>query len=203
MCLAPCFKGCTDNEYSAEVNRVQAYFDSGGESLVRQFSSERDSASKDLDFEGAAAVHARLEKIKPILSQLPEAVQRLDQLSALMVQSSRIADCVTFFRIDAGYLSGPLTFSIQPSEHTKSQSMESRVLQAVQSFAQVKRRPAIEIMEHLALFKRWYYRGSRLGEIFFADHKGELPMRRIVRGISRVYRGEKPEVEANQRSGTS
>ena len=28
MCLAPCFKGCADEEYSAEVNGVQAYFDS-------------------------------------------------------------------------------------------------------------------------------------------------------------------------------
>jgi len=203
MCLAPCFKGCTDNEYSAEVNRVQAYFESGGESLVREFSSERDSASKDLDFENAAAIHARLEKLKPVLSQLPEAVHRLDQLSAVIVQPSHIDDCVTFFRIDAGYLSGPLTFSIQPSEHKKSQSMESRVLDAVHSFPQVKRRPALEIMEHLALFKRWYYRGSRLGEIFFADQKGELPMRRVVRGISRVYRGEKPELEAKQGGGAS
>jgi hypothetical protein len=48
-------------------------------------------------------------------------------------------------------------------------------------------------MEHLAILKRWYYRGTRVGEIFFADDKGELPMRRIVRGISRVFRGEKSE----------
>jgi hypothetical protein len=33
-----------------------------------------------------------------------------------------------------------------------------------------------------------------MGEIFFVDDKGALPLRRIVRGISRVYRGEKPEV---------
>src|SRR6266700_3454028 len=26
MCLAPCFKGCTDQDYAAEVARVQAYF---------------------------------------------------------------------------------------------------------------------------------------------------------------------------------
>jgi len=45
MCLAPCFKGCSDQEYSAEVNRVQAFFDSGGESLAREFSGQRDSAS--------------------------------------------------------------------------------------------------------------------------------------------------------------
>jgi len=48
-------------------------------------------------------------------------------------------------------------------------------------------------MEHLAILKRWYYRGSRIGEIFFADEKGELPMRRIVRGISRVFKGEAAE----------
>jgi hypothetical protein len=53
-------------------------------------------------------------------------------------------------------------------------------------------------MEHLALLKRWYYRNSRIGEIFFADSGGELPMRRIVRGISRVYRGERPETENPQ-----
>ena len=54
----------------------------------------------------------------------------------------------------------------------------------------------METMEHLALLKRWYYRGSRIGEIFFADSKGDLPMRRVVRGISRVFRGEKPETDA-------
>jgi hypothetical protein len=57
-------------------------------------------------------------------------------------------------------------------------------------------------MEHLALLKRWYYRGSRMGEVFFADAKGELPMRRIVRGISRVFRGEKAEAEVKPPEGT-
>jgi excinuclease UvrABC nuclease subunit len=38
MCLAPCFKGCSDEDYRAEVSRVQAYFDTGGESLVREIS---------------------------------------------------------------------------------------------------------------------------------------------------------------------
>ena len=71
--------------------------------------------------------------------------------------------------------------------------MESRVQAALDSFPLAKARGALETMEHLALLKRWYYRGTRTGEIFFADAKGELPMRRIVRGISRVFRGEKPE----------
>ena len=194
MCLAPCFKGCTDEEYAAEVSRVQAYFDSAGDSLLRQFSAERETASANLAFEDAAALHARVEKLKPVLGQLPEIVQRLDRTSALMIQRSHLAGSVVFFRIESGRISGPIPFAIEPAEHTKSQSMESRVEETLASRVPAKAKSSLETMEHLALLKRWYYRSSRAGEIFFADAKGELPMRRIVRGISRVFRGEKPEV---------
>jgi excinuclease UvrABC nuclease subunit len=200
MCLAPCFKGCSDEEYGAEVNRVRVYFDSSGDSLTRELSAEREAASGRLAFEDAAAIHARAEKLKPIVSQLPEIVQPLDRLSALMIQPSHLAGSVAFFRIDAGKICGPISFSIQSAEHAKSQSMESRVQSALDSFAPVKAVAALETMEHLALLKRWYYRGTRTGEIFFADAKGELPMRRIVRGISRVFRGEKPEPETGKGS---
>jgi excinuclease ABC subunit C len=193
MCLAPCFKGCADEEYSAEVSRVQAYFDSGGESLLREFSTQRDAASSNLAFEDAAAIHVRLEKLKPILGQFPELVRRLDRLSALIVQPCHLAEAVTFFRVERGAISEPVLFSIQPAEHTKSQSMESRVLSVLDSFPPAKVRPALEIIEHLALLKRWYYRGSRIGEIFLTDDKSVFPMRRIVRGIGRVLRGEKRE----------
>jgi excinuclease ABC subunit C len=193
MCLAPCFKGCTDEEHTAEVGRVQTYFDSRGESLVREFSAQRDAASKNLGFEDAAAIHARLEKLKPVLSQLPEAVDRLDRFSALIVQPCHVPDSVAFFRIEAGHISGPLVFCIRAVEHAKSQSMESRVQDALRSFVPPKTKSVLETMEHLALFKRWYYRGSRIGEAFFADEAGKVPLRRVVRAISRVYRGEKPE----------
>jgi len=85
-------------------------------------------------------------------------------------------------------------FSIQPTEHTKSQSMESRVQLALDAIAHPPSGSALETMEHLAILRRWYYRGTRLGEIFLADERNSLPMRRIVRGISRVYRGEAPEI---------
>ena len=195
MCLAPCFKGCTDQAYRQEVERVQAYLDTGGLSLERELSQQREEASNNLDFENAAALHARVEKLRPVLGQLPEIVRRTDQLSGLMVQPSAAENSVTFFRIDAGCIGGPATFSIQSPEHTKSQSMESRVQQAVEAMPHTPAKTALEAMEHLAILRRWYYRGTRVGEIFLTDDKGMLPMRRIVRGISRVYRGEKPEVQ--------
>ena len=195
MCLAPCFKGCTDGEYAAEVKRVQDYFDSGGHSLLRELGDQRERASANLVFEAAAGIHARVEKLKPVVGALPEIVHRLDRLSALMIQRSQIEGCVAFFRIDTGRIAGPCTFNIQAPEREKSQSMEARVEEALQTLPAAAARPALETMEHLALLKRWYYRGSRAGEIFFADDRDELPMRRVVRGISRVFRGEKPEAE--------
>jgi hypothetical protein len=72
--------------------------------------------------------------------------------------------------------------------------MEARIQEALDSMPVSEGKTALEAMEHLAILKRWYYRGTRVGEIFFADEKGVLPMRRIVRGISRVYKGEKPEI---------
>ena len=203
MCLAPCFKGCSDEEYSAEVNRVQAYFDSGGESLAREFSAQREAASASLAFEDAAAIHVRLEKLRPVLSQFPEIVRRLDRLSALVIQPCHLADSVTLFRVKSGNISGPVVFPIQTVEHTKSQSMESRVLGVLDAFPPTKARTALETMEHLALLRRWYYRGRRVGEIFLADDKGVLPMRRIVRGIGRVLRGEGPEEELSRHAPTS
>src|SRR5262249_27647339 len=112
------------------------------------------------------------------------------------IQRSHNPSSVALFRIESGCILPPIAFSIAPSEHAKSQSMEARLQEAFRSAVPGKTSSALETMEHLALLKRWYYRGSRTGELFFADAKGELPMRRIVRGISRVLRGEKPQPEA-------
>jgi hypothetical protein len=194
MCLAPCFRGCTDDEYRAEVVRVESFLDSRGESLKRQMAAERDDASVKMEFETAAAIHARFDKLAPVLQQLPEFVRRIDQLHAVIVQKSRQSDSVALFRVDSGAIAGPLEFPISDPEHAKSQSMEARIQTALAIFPAAKPGSAIERMEHLAILKRWCYRGTRAGEIFFADPKGELPMRRLVRGIGRVYKGEAPEV---------
>jgi hypothetical protein len=193
MCLAPCFKGCTDEQYHAEVARVQSLFDTRGESTLRELSAERDEASSRLDFENAAVLHERIEKLKPVLGQVPEIVHRLDRLSGVMVQPGALPDSVALFRIDSAKIQGPMPLPIGVPERAASQSMEARIQEVLESIPSDELKTATEVMEHLAILKRWYYRSERSGEIFFADSRNVLPMRRIVRGVSRVYRGEKPE----------
>ncbi|HWC17066.1 MAG TPA: hypothetical protein VG498_08625 [Terriglobales bacterium] len=220
MCLAPCFAGCTRDEYLVEIGRVQSYLDTRGGSLVAQLEAERDSASAQLKFETASAVHARIEKAKAPWSGLPEIVGRADHLRAVIIQRSALEDHVAVFAYRDGLIHGPVQFDVQGIQHpnpasgssslfahphapapvpledpapkdaskVKPQTLEARVTEAL---SQLETRTAErgEIADHLALLKRWYYRSGKKGEIF-VTHTNELPLRRIVRGISRVYRGE-------------
>jgi len=206
MCLAPCFKGCTDEEYVAEVGRVQQYLESSGQSLVREIERQRDEASTNLDFEAASALHARLEKVKAAASQAPEIVRRLDELNGVMVQPSAERESVALFKIVAGRSCEPVALSVgkhADASHmaSKPQSMESRITEALAAVEPAKLRGALEWMEHLALLKRWYYRSVKTGELFLTDSDGELPMRRVVRGVSRVFRGEKPAGDLSETAG--
>jgi excinuclease UvrABC nuclease subunit len=205
MCLAPCFKGCSDEDYAAEVERVQQFFQSGGDSLVREIERQRDEASANLDFEGAAGQHARLEKVKAAVSQMPEIVRRLNELNGVMVQPSAERESVTLFKIVAGQICEPVALNVGRSEATrlasKPQSMESRIGDALAAVEPPKLRGALEWMEHLALLKRWYYRTAKVGELFLTDSAGELPMRRVVRGVSRVFRGERPTGDLSETAG--
>jgi excinuclease ABC subunit C len=208
MCLAPCFKGCTDEEYAAEVERVQQFFATRGQSLTREIEQQRDAASAKLDFEGAAALHARLEKVKAAVSQLPEIVRQLDDLNGVLVQPSAERESVALFKIVGGRICDPVALSVGKQAEvshlsSRPQSMEARITEALATVEQpgLRMLSALEWMEHLALLKRWYYRTSKTGELFLTESNGELPMRRVVRGVSRVVRGEKPSGDLSETAG--
>jgi excinuclease UvrABC nuclease subunit len=233
MCLAPCFKGCTDEVYAAEVARVQDYFDSGGKSLLQELESERERLSAELDFEAAAAQHAKVAKIKSILSACDDICSRLDRLDAVILQPSTDAKSISLFRFHGGELLGPVPVPMKSEgvepEHVESEDVESknresenlesknqqsatdsdnspqpapaeplsaqildrRIRAALESLEASGSSSAQRFSQELAILKRWYYRTHKVGEIFFTNDKGELPLRRIVRGATRVYRGEK------------
>jgi len=219
MCLAPCFKGCTDEAYFAETQRVEAFIGSRGESLIREIAAEREAASADLEFEKAAALHSKVEKIKDVAHEADEIVRRVDQLDAVIVQPALEEERVALFGYHRGMITGPAEFSVlgmalanpgsgQSSLHTQPMMLEpvpletstsaeppaptskpeTRLREAVERLKTDTKHSVTEQMENLALLKGWYYRGTRVGEIFFCE-KGEWPWRRMLNGVSRVYVG--------------
>jgi hypothetical protein len=86
MCLAPCFRGCTDERYAQEAERVREYFVSRGHLTIGQLEKERETASSALDFEKAAKLHQRIEKMRAIAQQAAPLVHAIADLDAIIVQ---------------------------------------------------------------------------------------------------------------------
>src|SRR5271157_1772447 len=86
MCLAPCFAGCTDAEYQTEVGRVVEFLDGQAKAVLRTLGEERARASEALEFEQAAKIHAKLEKITALIRQKSELARNLHDLHALVMQ---------------------------------------------------------------------------------------------------------------------
>ena len=76
MCLAPCYKGCTDERYAEEAAAVaelsgHARREQAGDSAQRSAKQ----ASANLEFETAAALHAQVQKVESVRALAPELVR--------------------------------------------------------------------------------------------------------------------------------
>ena len=116
-CLAPCFKGCSDERYGEESTAVRAFLRTLGASLVEALGRERDQASELMEFERAAEAHARLAKAEAVAAEAPDAVRSLAALDGVIVQASADAERVALFRLARGSLCGPALFSVEGMRH--------------------------------------------------------------------------------------
>ena len=108
MCLAPCFAGCSKEEYDAEVAHVVDTLATAGESLNEQLETEREAASAELDFERAAALHKRIEKVSLQMRALPEIARPIDRLDAVILQRAAEDKTIAVFPILRGLLKEPV-----------------------------------------------------------------------------------------------
>ncbi len=186
MCLAPCFGGCTDDDYHEEVARVVAFLDAEGQSLIRSLRAERAQASEALEFEQAAKLHRRLEKVHEVLKQKSGLVRNLRDLHAVIVVRGAEAKTAAFFRVRSGELRGPSTLSLD--ENVPSPIPLDRQLHALLDSlaAEDTPTPALPPWEHLSLLARWYYSSFRQGELLMLPANQEIPHARLIRLCRKV-----------------
>ncbi|MGB6545512.1 MAG: hypothetical protein WBE97_07790 [Candidatus Acidiferrales bacterium] len=195
MCLAPCFAGCTPQEYGDEVARVVAFLSTGGQSLAQELEAARDSASERQDFERARSVHRHIEKAEDVLRGLPELARRLEDLNAVVLQPATEPQAIAIFAVRAGRIAEP--FQLRFAElATQPRSAEEILREALNSdSAPPSRDNPRELEDHLALLSRWYYAKPRAGEIFFRTGPSTdgWPYRRILRACSRILAPAPPK----------
>jgi hypothetical protein len=123
MCLAPCYKGCTDERYAEEAMGVQDFLATRGESKLVVLRDEREAASARLAFEDAATLHAQVQKVEAVRALAPELVQPLSRLRAVILQPPAAGptvgnpldaaqpSAVAVFLYQSGMIRGPILFS--------------------------------------------------------------------------------------------
>lgn len=232
MCLAPCFAGCTKDEYDFEVARVVDALSTAGASLNAQLETERETASDALDFERAAALHKRIEKASAEMRALPEIARPINRLYAVILQRAADEKTIAVFPILGGLLKEPafLRFAELASDPQSVESilrgaldppMESQAAQqgspseesgsvkdALADSAKTAteqtglRSIPPELPDHLSLIARWFYSKPREGEILFRGT--DWPYRRILRACGRILAppAEQPPAQAPTESSS-
>src|SRR6202041_1501222 len=88
MCLAPCFKGCSDERYAEESVAVENFLATRGESQLVTLRARREQASADLAFESAAALHVQVQRVEAVHALAAELVRPLSKLRAIILQAA-------------------------------------------------------------------------------------------------------------------
>jgi excinuclease UvrABC nuclease subunit len=198
MCLGPCFGGCTKEDYDVEVNRLVEFLQTGGGSLRSAYEREREKASDDLDFERAAAVHKKLEKLEDALRAGPEIARSVRDLNAVILQRMGEEQTIGMFGLRGGRLAEP--FALRLGDTSQPRSAEETVRDYLESVMNAAppagnvRQLSTELGEHLRLVSRWFYSNPREGEIFLREK--DWPYRRILRACARLLAPPKAEGDA-------
>ena len=195
MCLAPCFAGCTKEEYDVEVRRLVQFLDTSGGSLRSTMEEERERASEQSDFERAAAWHKKVEKLDEILRGRPELTRRIQDLDAVILQPAAEEHTMGVYRVRGGRLAEPffLRFAEIASQPRSAEQIFREHFEAVSGAAEG------DLGEHLWLVARWYYSHPREGEIFFREK--DWPYRRILRACSRLLAPKTSQAETKPTPG--
>jgi len=197
MCLAPCFAACTKEEYDVEVQRLVSFLESGGTSLREDLESDRNSASEHLDYEKAALLHKKLDKLDDALRGQPELPRRLQDLNAVILQRAVADQSISAYQVRAGKIADPfeLSFATLPGEPRSAEQLLREHLDAPDDA------PSADLSEHLWLLARWFYSNPRHGEIFFRAKA--WPYRRMMRACARLLAPQDAANSAPQENASS
>jgi excinuclease ABC subunit C len=186
MCLAPCFAGCSAEEYASETTRVVDFLSTVGGSLQAELEHEREAASEAMDFEKAAAVHKRLDKVSEVLRGLAELARPIERLDAVIMQRAAEPETIAVFIVRRARIAEPFLLRFGPTAEPRSAEEILRERLGEPGTPDL----AEPLADHLSMIARWFYSKPRAGEIFYKEK--EWPLRRMVRACARLLAQGQP-----------
>jgi excinuclease UvrABC nuclease subunit len=187
MCLRPCQQAVGPDEYRSEVARLVEFLGTSGRSLVEPLASARDRFSEEMNFEEAARLHKRIEKIEQVAKLRDDLAADLERLCGVAVLPSLDPGAVELYFMLRGWWQAPVRFHADVA----GASIDHRLRETVAALPG-SGRGAQQRQEHIALLVRWYYSSWRDGDWIGFPSPERAPYRRIVRAVSRIMAVKPP-----------
>jgi excinuclease UvrABC nuclease subunit len=178
-CLRPCQEAASVEEYRSESARVEQFFRTNGASLLETAEAARDRASGEMQFEAAARLHQRVEKIMEVRGLGGELARSIEKLNGVAVVRAPYLGAVDLLFLLGGRWQEGVRFPLGDA----GESMDRRLRELTDAL------PAggPPNMEHLAILTRWHGSSWRDGEWLGFDGVEKIPYRKLVNAIGRVH----------------
>ncbi|MBI1354857.1 MAG: hypothetical protein GC160_10960 [Acidobacteria bacterium] len=190
-CLRPCQEAVSIEQYRGEAGRLLEALHTRGDSLRRELEQARASASEELEFEEAARLHRRLERLDAALAGLDPVSHDVDRLHGVVIQRAAEASAVILWPLCRGFLLDPVALSL--ASDGKQISLDRRLREALTGADLTPPDDdAAGRQDSLALLRRWMWSSWREGELIVFEGFDRIPYRKLVNAVSRVVRGDAP-----------
>lgn len=189
-CLRPCQQAVGIDEYRGEGERVAEFLRTNGRSLAGLAESAREHLSAEMDFEGAALMHQRYQRIEAVLGLRDEMARAVDRLNAIAIVHAADPDAVELGWLREGSWQGFSRLEFSPADGA-SVSLDAR-LRELALAVPLNAAGGVERMEQLATIARWFYSSWCDGELLMVDDWTKIPYRKLVNAVSRVAQGRSP-----------
>ena len=183
-CLRPCQQAVGVAEYLGEAERVAEFLKTSGRSLTGLAESARERLSAEMDFEGAALMHQRYQRVQDVLGLRDELARPVDRLNAIAITPSTDPDAVDLGWLREGAWQGFSRIEFSPADGT-SVSLDAR-LRELALAVPLNAAVGVERMEQLATVARWFYSSWCDGELLMVDDWAKIPYRKLVNAVSRI-----------------
>lgn len=193
QCLRPCQCAVTEEEYATEVARLADFLSNNGKGAIAVLSAARARAAEATDFEQAAQIHKRVEKMTAARAARHEVISNIHSFNGVALTRALEPRQFRLWPMLAGHWLEPLTLDFTAQDaHARSLDQELR-----ERLHTALAEPHVESkrLEDLAIFSRWYYSSWRDGQWFPFRTLADLNYRRLVREISNLVKTGSPSLK--------
>ena len=194
LCLRPCQTVVGVAEYATEAARIEDFLRTDGASMLESLEAQRDRLSQDMDFEQAARIHKRLEKVKEVVRQRDPLAFSLEHQFGVAINRSLEPNVVQLRFLWEGCWRDRVEFRLELIEG-RPVSMDRRLREVVEGLSK-DLFPLAEKQEHLSLLWRWFYSSFRDGEWLSFDQPNTVPYRKLVNAINRVLNPQADSIQS-------